>query len=103
MIFVMHQESVQCTTTFSSILIVYQILCFTFRNQISFILALMFGAYLHTKIGEDKNYSVTASVELKKLFPNKKVRVIANHSKLVFFTHVLLYSFLFDNSTFSHK
>lgn len=63
----------------------------------------MFGAYLHTKIGEDKNYSVTASVELKKLFPNKKVRVIANHSKLVFFTHVLLYSFLFDNSTFSHK
>ncbi|XP_028206694.1 alpha-mannosidase At3g26720-like isoform X2 [Glycine soja] len=24
------------------------------------------------EIGEDKNYSVTASVELKKLFPNKK-------------------------------
>ena len=28
------------------------------------------------KIGEDNDYSVTASVDLKKLFPNKKVRTI---------------------------
>ena len=50
---------------------------FAFGYQIYYIFKLMFCGYLlHVKIGEDKDYSVTASVELKKLFPNKKVRVI---------------------------
>jgi hypothetical protein len=31
---------------------------------------------VYAKIGEDKDYSVMASVELKKLFSNKKVRTI---------------------------
>jgi len=35
------------------------------------------------------------------LFPNKKVRVVANYSKLVFFTHhVLMYSFLLTTQSF---
>jgi len=34
---------------------------------------------VHVKVGEDKDYSITANVELKKLFPNKKVRVIITH------------------------
>lgn len=29
---------------------------------------------MYAKTGEDRDYSVTASVELKKLFPNKKVK-----------------------------
>lgn len=30
-----------------------------------------------SKIGEDKDYSVMASVDLKKLFPKKEVRTIS--------------------------
>lgn len=48
---------------------------------------------LHVKVGEDKDYSVTANVELKRLFPNKKVRGITNYIPSNFLMHVYLDSF----------
>ena len=33
----------------------------------------LFVCYVDSKVGEDKDYSVMASVELKKLFPDRTV------------------------------
>lgn len=37
------------------------------------------GCLIYLKIGEDKDYSVLANVELKKLFPTKKVKAMDKH------------------------
>ncbi|KAJ4833502.1 hypothetical protein Tsubulata_007999 [Turnera subulata] len=43
--------------------------------------ALLFGGHImKMKTGEDKDYSVMTSVELKKLFPNKKIREVTEMS-----------------------